>query len=202
VKEVANVLLANGLKVIRAGRRREWLRVALFPLAIPSHIKTLLSSGRLTGVGLWDLCGLADFVYAEKPSSGNVSIHQVQVAFIGSDAVGGGTSYYGGRRYLFKLRGLGFGVSTLDATGSVYNLRRLQDFEGRLWSGSHRMGNRQPRQGGDVAAKLQRRTLVSQSKASRFIPDPGSRRHARPSGRVALPTAPAIRFTSGFAATP
>ena len=55
-------------KVIAAGRRRERLRVALFPLAIPSHIKTLLSSGRLTGVGLWDLCGLADFVYAEKPS--------------------------------------------------------------------------------------------------------------------------------------
>jgi hypothetical protein len=115
-------------------------------------------------------------------------------------AVGGGTSYYGG--YLFKLRGLGFGVSTLDATGSVYNLRHLQDFEGRLWSGSHRTGNRQPRQGGDVAAKFQRRTFVSQSKASRFIPDPGSRRHARPPGRVALPTAPAILFTSGFAVTP
>jgi SAM-dependent methyltransferase len=96
VKEVANVLLANGLKVITAGRRREWLRVALFPLAIPSNIKTLLSSGRLTGAGLWDLCGLADFVYAEMPSSGNVSIHQVQ-------AVGGGTSHYDGRRYPFKL---------------------------------------------------------------------------------------------------
>ena len=110
VKEVANVLLANGLKVITAGRRREWLRVALFPLAIPSHIKTLLSSGRLTGAGLWDLCGLADFVYAEMPSSGNVSIHQVQAAFIGGDAVGGGTSHYGGRRYPFKFGVLGPGI--------------------------------------------------------------------------------------------
>jgi hypothetical protein len=65
--------------------------------------------------------------------SGSIKIHQVQVAFIGSGAVGGGTLYYGGRSYPFKLGGLGiggFGVSTLDATGSVYNLRRLQDFEG------------------------------------------------------------------------
>jgi hypothetical protein len=67
-----------------------------------------------------------------KPS-GSVNIHQVQVEFIGSGAVGGGTLYYRGRRYPFKLGGLGIGgigVSTLDATGSVYNLHRLQDFEG------------------------------------------------------------------------
>src|SRR5262249_10868321 len=65
--------------------------------------------------------------------SGSVSIHQVQVAFIGSGAAGGGTLYYGGRSYPFKLGGLGIGgigISRLDATGSVYNLRRLADFEG------------------------------------------------------------------------
>jgi hypothetical protein len=41
--------------------------------------------------------------------------------------------YFHGRSYPFKLGGLGigwFGVSTLDATASVHNLRRLQDFEG------------------------------------------------------------------------
>ena len=57
----------------------------------------------------------------------------MQVAFIGSGAVGGGKLYFHGRSYPFKLGGLGIGgigVSTLDATGSVYNLRRLQDFEG------------------------------------------------------------------------
>ena len=65
--------------------------------------------------------------------SGSVSIHQVQVAFIGSGAVGGGTLYYRGRSYPFKLGGLGIGgigVSRLDASGAVYNLHRLQDFEG------------------------------------------------------------------------
>jgi hypothetical protein len=82
-------------------------------------------------------CILSAGAYAQsapppKPS-GSVNIHQVQVAFIGSGAVGGGTLHYRGRSYPFKLGGLGiggFGVSTLDATGSVYNLRRLQDFEG------------------------------------------------------------------------
>ncbi len=57
----------------------------------------------------------------------------MQVAFIGSGAVGGGTLYYRGRYYPFKLGGLGIGgigVSRLDATGTVYNLHRLQDFEG------------------------------------------------------------------------
>ncbi len=65
--------------------------------------------------------------------SGSVSIHQVQVAFIGSGAVGGGTLHYRGRSYPFKAGGLGIGgigVSRLDASGNVYNLHRLQDFEG------------------------------------------------------------------------
>ncbi|HEX3524252.1 MAG TPA: hypothetical protein VHT52_19450 [Stellaceae bacterium] len=39
----------------------------------------------------------------------------------------------------------GFGVSTLDATGSVYNLRRLQDFEGVY--GQARMGSAAGEQG-------------------------------------------------------
>jgi len=130
VKEVANVLLANGLKVTKAGRRREWLRIALSPLTIPSQIKTLLTEGRLDAVGLWDLCGFADYVYAEKPNSGIVSIHPIQVTFMSSGAVGDATLHYGGRRYPFKFRDLARGASTLDATGSVYNLCCLGDSEG------------------------------------------------------------------------
>jgi hypothetical protein len=98
-------------------------------------------SARFTGglaVGLLVLCALftagarAQSAPPPKPS-GSVNIHQVQVAFIGSGAVGGGTLHFRGRSYPFKLGGLGIGgigVSTLDATGTVYNLRRLQDFEG------------------------------------------------------------------------
>jgi len=88
-------------------------------------------------VGLICLCGplsIAAFAQSAPPRpSGSVNIHQVQVAFIGSGTAGGGTLYYGGRSYPFNLGGLGIGgigISTLDATGTVYNLRRVQDFEG------------------------------------------------------------------------
>src|SRR5271169_2277523 len=83
-------------------------------------------------LGAWPIAAFAQSAAPPRPS-GSVNIHQVQVAFIGSGAVGGGTLYFRGHRYPFKLGGLGiggFGVSTLDATGSVYNLRNLQDFEG------------------------------------------------------------------------
>ncbi len=83
------------------------------------------------------MCLLSGGVFAQSTPparpSGSVNIHQVQVAFIGSGAMGGGTLYFQGRSYPFKLGGLGiggFGISTIDAVGSVYNLRRLQDFEG------------------------------------------------------------------------
>ena len=93
---------------------------------------------RWFAVGLIVLCSTLSFAALAQSGpppkpSGSVNIHQVQVAFIGSGAVGGGTLYYGRRSYPFKLGGLGIGgigVSTLDAAGSVYNLRRLQDFEG------------------------------------------------------------------------
>jgi hypothetical protein len=93
-------------------------------------------SGRLTA-GFMLLCVLTAGTFAQsaRPThpTGSVNIHQVQVAFIGSGAVGGGTLYFHGRSYPFKLGGLGIGgigISTLDATGSVYNLKRLQDFNG------------------------------------------------------------------------
>jgi hypothetical protein len=65
--------------------------------------------------------------------SGSITISQVQVAFIGSGAVGGGTLNYRGRAYPFKLGGLGIGgvgVSRLEASGTVYNLRSPQDING------------------------------------------------------------------------
>jgi hypothetical protein len=67
-----------------------------------------------------------------KPS-GTVSIHQVQVAFIGSGTSGSGTLQFQGKSYRFKVGGLGIGgigYSQIDATGTVYNLNRLEDFNG------------------------------------------------------------------------
>ncbi|PPD45504.1 MAG: hypothetical protein CTY15_03710 [Methylocystis sp.] len=67
-----------------------------------------------------------------KPS-GRVTIHQTQIAFIASGAVGGGTLTFKGRSYKFKLGGLGVGgvgASRLDASGSVYDLEKVSDFSG------------------------------------------------------------------------
>jgi SAM-dependent methyltransferase len=66
VKEVANELLASGLRIVRGGRRKDYRRMLLAPLTLPLQIKTLLREGRLHGTGMWDLLGFADFVYARR----------------------------------------------------------------------------------------------------------------------------------------
>lgn len=81
---------------------------------------------------LWDSPSSAQGRPLSRPS-GSVTIHQVQIAFIGSGTTGGGWLYYRGGAYPFKLGGLGiggFGVSRIDANGTVYNLRRVQDING------------------------------------------------------------------------
>lgn len=65
--------------------------------------------------------------------SGTLTIEQVQIAFIGSGNLGGGTLSVGGKNYSFSVGGLGiggFGVSRMEATGSVYNLKTINDFAG------------------------------------------------------------------------
>lgn len=67
------------------------------------------------------------------PPTGSVRIQQVQVAFIGSGEVGGGTLNFGGRSYGITVGGVGFGgfgASRMTATGTVYGLHRVQDFTG------------------------------------------------------------------------
>jgi hypothetical protein len=96
---------------------------------------------RLVAATLVLLCGMyATPVNAQDapPSypSASVTIRQVQIAFIGSGTAGGGTLYYRGRAYPFRLGGLGiggFGVSRLEATGTVYNMRSLEQGRGRMW---------------------------------------------------------------------
>src|ERR1700751_5113097 len=56
----------------------------------------------------------------ELKKSGTVDIEQVQIAFIGSGNLGGGTLNYEGQAYKFTIGGLGiggFGVSKIEATG-------------------------------------------------------------------------------------
>jgi hypothetical protein len=79
-------------------------------------------------VGIAPSMAAADYV-----ESGTVTIEQVQIAFIGSGNLGGGTLLLGGKKYDFTVGGLGvggFGVSKMEAHGTVYNLRNPADFSG------------------------------------------------------------------------
>ena len=67
------------------------------------------------------------------PATGTVRIEQLQVAFIGSGAIGGGTLKFAGRSHRITVGGLGIGgigASRLRATGTVYGLRNVNDFVG------------------------------------------------------------------------
>jgi hypothetical protein len=63
----------------------------------------------------------------------SVTIDEIQVAFIGSGTIGGGTLRYRGKSYPISVGGLGvggIGASRLTASGDVYGLTRRQDFAG------------------------------------------------------------------------
>lgn len=67
------------------------------------------------------------------PASASVKIEEIQVAFIGSGALGGGTLNFRGKSYPITVGGLGvggIGASQLTAWGSVYGLTRREDFAG------------------------------------------------------------------------
>jgi len=69
----------------------------------------------------------------QRVKSGTVTIEQLQVAFIGSGGAGEGTLHFQGRSHRFSVGGLGvggFGISKMEATGDVYNLRELSQFPG------------------------------------------------------------------------
>ncbi len=72
----------------------------------------------------------------DKPQgapAASVTIEQIQVAFIGSGAIGGGTLKFRGKSYPINVGGLGvggIGASRLTATGAVYGLKNLADFAG------------------------------------------------------------------------
>ena len=85
---------------------------------------------------------LGQLSQAEEPQkpSGTVYIEQVQIAFIGSGNLGGGTLTFEGRKYPFTVGGLGiggFGISKMKATGEVYDLKKAEDFAGTYVQGRY-----------------------------------------------------------------
>lgn len=71
-------------------------------------------------------------VEGQSPSA-FIEMHEVQAAYIGSGTGGGGTLFFDGREYNFGLAGAGIGgigLSTVEATGDVYNLTSVSQFPG------------------------------------------------------------------------
>jgi hypothetical protein len=70
---------------------------------------------------------------AGKEPDATIEMKELQIAFIGSGNFGDGKLYYKGQTHHFKITGLGvggFGISEIDASGDVYNLKSLADFPG------------------------------------------------------------------------
>jgi hypothetical protein len=73
-----------------------------------------------------------DAVKGQTPD-GTVEMQEVQAASIGSGSAGTGVLSFRGVQYPFEVGGVGvggFGLSTIDATGEVYNLGELGQFPG------------------------------------------------------------------------
>jgi hypothetical protein len=101
--------------------------------------RTKMSTGRLA-LAVATACFAAALAHApaQAEPSGKVRISQVQVAFLVSGNVGGGTLTFKGREYDFTVGGLGYGgigAQKIEARGEVYNLKRIEDFEGAYAQG-------------------------------------------------------------------
>lgn len=62
LQEVANILLGEDMKIIRAGKRRDLARIILTPILM---VRDFIRK-RTFGASLWDMLGFADYVYAVK----------------------------------------------------------------------------------------------------------------------------------------
>ena len=87
---------------------------------------------------LFGLVAASPTLAADEKPSGTVEIKQTQIAFIGSGNLGGGKLFFNGKTYPFTTGGLGiggFGVQTMTATGNVYHLKDVSQFDGAYAQG-------------------------------------------------------------------
>ncbi len=104
----------------------------------------------------------------DRAPDGTVEIDQVQAAFLFSGNLGGGVLTFEGQRYPFTIGGLGvggIGLSSIRATGEVFNLNRLIDFAGAYAQG--RSGFALGSQGGGTLVLQNTRGVVLVLQAQR-----------------------------------
>jgi hypothetical protein len=67
VREVANILLANGVVVLHAGRSREGFFTTLADITrLVKRLVKKLFTGRFSGKGMWYLMGFEDHVLGRR----------------------------------------------------------------------------------------------------------------------------------------
>jgi hypothetical protein len=93
----------------------------------------LLSACLLFLAGCAGSIQLGPDAVAGKTPDGTVDMQEVQAAYIGSGSAGTGLLSFRGANYPFTVGGVGvggIGLSTIDATGEVYNLPGIAQFPG------------------------------------------------------------------------
>ena len=63
IKEIANLLMRNDLRIIEVGKNRRLFSIALMPVKV---VYQLLRLGYVKGGVFWDIYGFADYVVARK----------------------------------------------------------------------------------------------------------------------------------------
>ena len=66
VREVSNVLLSNDVKVVHAGRSRDFIRTLIGAAILPWAFLRRLVTGRLSCKGLWYILGFEDHVFGQR----------------------------------------------------------------------------------------------------------------------------------------
>jgi SAM-dependent methyltransferase len=69
VREIANVLLGNGVTILHAGRTRDLAREFVGAAVLPWALLKRLITGRLSVRGLWYLLGFEDHVFGQRKLS-------------------------------------------------------------------------------------------------------------------------------------
>jgi 2-polyprenyl-3-methyl-5-hydroxy-6-metoxy-1,4-benzoquinol methylase len=66
IREISNILLANEVRVLHAGRSRSFVRELIGAAVLPWALLRRLVTGRLSGRGLWYILGFEDHVFGQR----------------------------------------------------------------------------------------------------------------------------------------
>jgi SAM-dependent methyltransferase len=66
VREVSNLLLANGIRILHAGRSKDFARTLIGAAELPLAFLRRAITGRLSARGLWYILGFEDHVFGQR----------------------------------------------------------------------------------------------------------------------------------------